>query len=117
MPASEPDGAYHVDLHKFRERILSFKLPDDWQISDKQNHIFYKNKSYEIFRTDIHVDEDVEFVISVFSWNIPLDHEIYTEYKKAIKNTTLSNLIKAISNYNVYFGIKREHAKKQPFVI
>ena len=34
--------------------------------------------------TDIHVGEDLEFIIPVFFWCIPLplDHEIYTKWKK-----------------------------------
>ena len=86
-------------------------LANTWQ----QNHIFRKSKSYEISSTDIYVGEDLEFIIRVFSWCIPLDHEIYTIYKKTMKNIT-SNLIKVISNYNIYPGIKIEQAKKQPFV-
>ena len=42
------------------------KLPDDWQISDKQYHIFQKSKSYEISNTDIYIGEDLEFIIHVF---------------------------------------------------
>ena len=44
---------------------------------DKQNHIFQKSKSYEISSTDIYIGEDREFIILVFYWCIPLDHEIY----------------------------------------
>ena len=55
-------------------------------------------------------------LLCVFSWCIPLDHEIYTKYKKAMKNITLSYLIKVIS-YNICSGIKGGQAKKQPFVI
>ena len=102
-------------MHEFKKIILSLKLPGDWQIPDQQNHIFRKSKSYEISSTDIYVGEDLEFIIRVFSWCIPLDHEIYTIYKKTMKNIT-SNLIKVISNYNIYPGIKIEQAKKQPFV-
>ena len=32
--------------------------------------------------TDIHVGEDLGFIIPVFFWCIPLDHEIYTKWKK-----------------------------------
>ena len=35
--------------------FMNSKLPDDWQISDKQNHIFQKRVSYEIFSTYIHI--------------------------------------------------------------
>ena len=58
---------------------MNSKLPDDWQISDKQYHIFQKSKSYEISNTAIYIGEDLEFIIHVFYWCIPLDLEIYTK--------------------------------------
>ena len=113
LPTKEkPEGAYYADLHEFKKKSSSLKLPDEWQISDKQNHIFQKSKSYEISIIDIYVGEGLEFIIRVFSWCIPLDHEIYTKYKKTMKNITLSNLIKVISYYNICSGIKDDQAKK-----
>ena len=63
-------------------------VQNNWQISDRQNHIFQKSKSYEISgtRTDIYVVEDLEFIIRVFCWCITLDYEIYTTCKKQQKN-------------------------------
>ena len=91
LPTKEnPESAYYADLHELKKRISSLKLPDDWQISDKQNHIFQKSKSYEISSVDIYVGEDLEFIIRVLSWSIPLDHEIYTKYKK---NNEKDNII------------------------
>ena len=57
--------------------FMNSKLPEDWQISDKQYHIFQKSKSYEISNTGIYIGEDLEFIIHVFYWCIQLDHEIY----------------------------------------
>ena len=31
------------------------KLPDDWPVSDKQNHILQKTKSYEISNTNTYI--------------------------------------------------------------
>ena len=84
---------------------MNSKLPHDSQISDKKNHTFRKSKYYEISSTDI--GEDLEFIIHVFCWCIPLDHEIYTKCKKT------SNLIKVISTYNICSGIKSQQAKKK----
>ena len=39
--------------------FMNLKLPDDWQISDKQYYIFQKSKSYEISHTDIRIGEDL----------------------------------------------------------
>ena len=72
----------------------------------KQNHIFQKSKSYEISSTVIYISKDQKFIIHVFYWCIPLDHEIYTKCKKT------SNLIKGIFSHNICSGIKSEQVKK-----
>ena len=56
-----------------------FKLSDSF---DKQNQILQKSKSYERSSTDTYIDEDLEFIIHLFHWCIPLYHEIYTKCKK-----------------------------------
>ena len=118
LSTKEKPGAYYASLHEFKKRISSLKLPNNWQISQKQNHIFQKSKSYEISSKDIYVGEDLEFIIHVFFCCVPLDLEIYTKFKKAMKNITLSNLIEVISYYNICSEIKGDQAKKrQPFVI
>ena len=75
---------------------------------DKQNHIFQKSKSYEISSTVIYIGEGQKFIIHVFYWCIPLDHEIYTKCKKT------SNLIKGISSHKICSEIKSQQVKK-PF--
>ena len=118
LSTKEKPGAYYASLHEFKKRISSLKLPNNWQISQKQNHIFQKSKSYEISSKDIYVGEDLEFIIRVFFCCVPLDLEIYTKFKKAMKNITLSNLIEVISYYNICSEIKGDQAKKrQPFVV
>ena len=87
---------------------MNSKLPDDWQISDKQYHIFQKSKSYEISNTDIYIGEDLEFIIHVFYWCIPLDHEIYTKCKK----NHLTWLIKGTSSHKICSGVKSQQVKK-----
>ena len=76
----------------------------------KQNQIFQKSKSYEISSTVMYISKDQKFIIHVFYWCIPLDHEIYTKCKK------ISNLIKGISIHKICSGIKSQQVKK-PFVI
>ena len=47
--------------------FMNSKLPDDWQISDKQYHIFQKSKSYEISNTDIYIGEDLKLYLVIIS--------------------------------------------------
>ena len=65
---------------------------------------------YEISSTVIYISKDQKFIIHVFYWCIPLDHEIYTKCKKT------SNLIKGMFSHNICSGIKSEHVYK-PCVI
>ena len=64
--------------------FMNSKLPDDWQISDKENHIFQKSESYEISNTDIYIGWNLELFTHVFYWCIQLDHEIYIKCRKNV---------------------------------
>ena len=75
-----------------------------WLAKDKQNHIFWKSKSYEISSADIYIREDWEFIIHVFYWCIPLDHSILTVKEHL---TWLG-----ISSHNICSGIKSQQVKK-----
>ena len=46
--------------------FMNSKLPGDWQICDKQNHIFQKSKSYEIPSADIYIGEKLELLLVYF---------------------------------------------------
>ena len=71
----KPKGAYYADLDEFKTTKQTGSF-------DKKNHIFQESKFYEISRADIYIGEDLEFIIRVFYWCIPLDHEIYTKCNK-----------------------------------
>ena len=53
----------------------------NWQFWESKSH-FPKSKSNKISSTYIYIGEDLEFIIHVFYWCIPLDHEIYTKCNK-----------------------------------
>ena len=90
--------------------FMNSKLPDDWQISDKQYHIFQKSKSYEISKTDIYIGEDLEFIIHVFYCCI------YPIRPWHLLNVNKKHLSWLKLYLVLISGIKSQQAKK-PFVI
>ena len=61
--------------------FMNLKLPAG--SFNKQNQVYQKSKFYKISSTNIiYTGEDLEFIIHVFYWSIPLDHETYTKCKK-----------------------------------
>ena len=53
----------------------------NWQFWESKSH-FPKSKSNKISSTYIYIGEDLEFIIHVFYWCIPLYYEIYTKCNK-----------------------------------
>ena len=47
--------------------FMNSKLPDDWQISVKQYHIFQKSESYEILNGDIYISEELSLLFMYFT--------------------------------------------------
>ena len=91
--------------------FMTSKLPDDWQISDKQNHIFQKSKSYEISKTDMYVGETCNLLLLYFPG------VSYYTMKSILNVKDNINLIKVISSCKICAGIKSQQEKKNLFVI
>ena len=96
------------DFEEFKKRIELLKLPSSWKIVNNYNvDIVFKYfdsvhtlPMYEVFTNDTLI-----FKIRYFSWLIPNNHEIYTNYSHSFNNITVSNLVKVLSNYNICSGI------------
>ena len=52
------------------------------------------------------------FILRVFGWLLPSNHEVYECYSSSMKNITLSKLIKVISTYSACLGVTQDDAKK-----
>ena len=57
---------------------------------------------------DIFVSDTFNFIIRVFAWCLPTDHESYENYNSSIQNITVSNLVKILSNYKVCETIRNQ---------
>ena len=63
----------------------------------------YENPVLDIFDSDT-----FNFIILVLALCLPTDREIYKNYKSLVKNITVSDLVKVLSNYRVCEGIKNQ---------
>ena len=63
----------------------------------------YENPVLDIFDSDT-----FNFIILVLALCLPTDHEIYKNYKSLVKNITVSDLVKVLSNYRVCEEIKNQ---------
>ena len=82
-------------------------LPSYWKINCNNTVNLYKTDPiYENPVLDIFVSDTFNFIIRVFAWCLPTDHEIYKNYNSSVKNITVSNSVKVFSNFRVCEGTK-----------
>ena len=63
--------------------FMNSKLPDKLVVLTSRNTFCKKvNPRKYPLQTHTYIGEDLEFIIHIFYWCIPLDHEIYTKCRK-----------------------------------
>ena len=111
MPVTTtPEKDCYKDFEELCQRVSNLKLPPNWNIEFGTNlHIFKNDEIHEIPIFDLFFNNDLNFIIRVFTWCLPTDHEIYKRYKNSVKKIFVSNLVKEIMQYHVCQGMKNEN--------
>ena len=74
----------------------------------EQYSFLEKDNIHEIPEIEVFIDNLLNLTIRVFAWCLEIDNEIYKRYKKSVKNITLYNLLKEITQYQICKGIHNE---------
>ena len=48
----------------------------------------------------IKLDDGLTYIIQIFGWLLPEDHELYKTFKRSVKNITITNLTYKLNNVN-----------------
>ena len=86
MPVTTtPEKDCYKDFEELCQRVSNLKLPPNWNIEFGTNlHIFKNDEIHEIPIFDLFFNNDLNFIIRVFTWCLPTDHEIYKRYKNSV---------------------------------
>ena len=71
-------------------------------------HLYKIDPIHENPVLDIFISDTFNFIIRVFAWCLPTDHEIYKNFNSSVKNITVSNWVQVLSNYRACEGIKNK---------
>ena len=61
----------------------------------------FHDEVHSVPKFEIHVDNNLSFTIRVMLWSLPDNHNIYVVNNRSLRNITLSNLIKSLTNFNM----------------
>ena len=83
---------YYKNFDELWKRVTKLSLPSYWKINCSNTvHLYKSDPIYENPVLDIFVSDTFNFIIRVFAWCLPTDHEIYKNYNSSFKNITVSN--------------------------
>ena len=98
---------------KFAQRKYECELPVGWSINISEFTYMKKyDNIHDLLELEIVVDLNLAFKTQTFALFVPPDHDIYTIYKKLVKNFTLSNLTKVLSSAKLCTDVEKVIAKR-----
>ena len=100
---------FYKNLNDIIQRMNNLKSLENWNIEIAEGEIVLRKQS-ESYKSNvpeltITIDDGLGFTIEVFNYFIKEDHQVYKSYCRSMKNMTVSNLLKHISNHKVCKGI------------
>ena len=107
--ASNESHYFYKNLNDIIQRMNNLKSLENWNIEIAEGEIALRKQS-ESYKTNvpeltITIDDGLGFTIEVFNYLIKENHQVYKSYCRSMKNVTVSNLLKHISNHKVCEGI------------
>ena len=79
---------FYKSFLEFLNRVKLLKLTG-WEVSttDKTAHFTFNDEIHSVPKYEIHVDENLSFIIHILLWTIPSNHEIYSSYGSSLKTS------------------------------
>ena len=101
-PTKELARTTYFNFVDFYSRIRELKL-NDWKLEFNDSQVTFKKFTtpYITPNFEVIVDESLEFTCLIFGWLLPDEHEIYKEYRRSVRNHTITELFQQLLTYNL----------------
>ena len=90
----------YKSYNEFLSRVSTLKLKL-WILDNQESKVSFKyySKPYLSPKFEEISDDSLTFTCALFGCVLPDTHEVYKQYKRSVRNITLSGLLKEISNF------------------
>lgn len=99
--------SYYKGFSELCQRVKSLKSLGDWSLKIFEDKIVLKKTvhPYVLPRLEIIMDDSLGFTVKVFCSYLPEDHPLYLDYRRTVRNITVSNLIRQLEGYRLCDGV------------
>lgn len=103
----ETPSLCYKSFDEFTKRINLLKLSNSWTISffETSVKISCMDDTHITPHFEVFVDNHLKFVVRVYLWELPEQHDIYNLCNHSFENITLSNLISILQSYCLCPGV------------
>ena len=114
LPQPQPSHFYK-SFEDFKQRIKTLVLNKTWSIDIQEDLVIASLNSpeYALPTHEIYVDNQLNFILRIHSWVLPVEHQLYSEYNSSFLNVTFSNFIKVFDNFKLCQGITVPDSRKE----
>jgi len=106
-----PDPAkkwYYSSFIELCKRIQALKSISDWNLQELKDRLVLKkcNDLFLLPEIELMIDDSLGYNISIFGWNLPEDHDLYTNNLRSVTKITVSDLVKDLEKSYICTGVK-----------
>ena len=102
-----PRSCYKT-LNDFNQSLSNIKSLNDWNKKTLEDKVVLKKMvdPYVLPKTEIIVDDSLNFTIKLYGCFLPEDHPTYMKYRRSMRNITISRLVDELESYVLCCGVE-----------
>ena len=98
---------YYKGLEDVCKRIKCLKSICEWTVEQRSDRVVLQKmkECFQLPEFDLIIDDILGYIITVYGWFLPEDHELYTRSLRSVNNVTVSDLLRDIESRPVCPGV------------
>ena len=106
LPQPQPSNVYEsFDEFKLRIKSLALHKLREIKYSRAIGYSIIYSSEYVLPTYEIYIYNLLNFTVHVYSWILPVDHELYLLYNSSFLNVTFSTFVEGLSQFTLCQGI------------
>ena len=108
LPPEPTKKWYYSSFTELCKRIQALKSISDWNLQELKDRLVLKkcNDLFLLPEIELMIDDSLGYNISIFGWNLPEDHDLYTNNVRSVTKITVSDLVKDLEKSYICTGVK-----------
>ena len=107
LPVKAQNTNFYENLEDLNKRVTKLKIgPWSYRICNDKTYIEVNEAPFLVPKYSIKIDESLNFIVTVYNWPLPDDHNVYINHRQSLRNMFISSLLSGIEDFVMCPGVK-----------